>query len=160
MTKVIPNELTKLIFAPSVSDLAAPTVAELTAGKDITALLISLNASTQGNTVPTPSLDTLFETSIPGTVQASFTADFYRDDEKDKDVAWTTLPRRTKGVMVLARFGFSGADNTPVSTDSVECWPIIVTSRSMANTSSGSVQTFSVNCSVPEEPAEDAVVSA
>lgn len=160
MTRIIPNENTRLIFVPTIADILAPKEAEITGGVDLTGLLISLNASTRGNTVPTPSLDTLFETSIPGTVQASFDADFYRDDEPSKDLAWTTLPRSTKGHFVLSRFGGGGTDGEIIATDTVEVWPIIVVSRTMSNTASGTVLTFSVTCSVPEEPEEDAIVAA
>lgn len=159
MTRLIPNENTRLIFCPSVEDLNAPTTAEMEAGEDLTSLLISLNASSRGNTVPTPSLDTLFETSIPGTVQASFDADFYRDDEEDEDTAWTTLPRSTQGVFVISRFAGSGDDGALADGDPVESWPVIVVSRTMANTASGTALTFSVSCSVPQEPVEDATVA-
>lgn len=159
MTRLIPNENTRLVFCPTVTDLAAPTSAEIDSGTDLTGLLISLNASTRGNTVPTPSLDTLFETSIPGTVQASFDADFYRDDEEAEDVAWTTLARSTQGVFIISRFAGSGTDGAITGGDSVECWPVIVVSRTMANTASGTVLSFTASCSVPEEPVEDAVVA-
>jgi hypothetical protein len=57
--------------------------------------------------VPTPSFASLFETSISGTVSATFTAEFYRDDEDD--LAWDTLPRATNGFFVVSRFGFTGS---------------------------------------------------
>lgn len=158
MARLIPNERTWLGFVPEVEDIDAPTVAEIGDAVNLTPFLISLNASSRGNTVPTPSLDTLFETSIPGTVQASLDADFYRDDEID--LAWDTLPRATTGYFVISRFGGSGTGRVPVSSDEVEVWPIAVVSRTMANSGSGTVLTFTVSCSVPREPNENAVVSA
>lgn len=156
MARIIPNEQTYLGFLPTVADLEAPTAAEITAGVDLTKYLISLNAASQGNTVPTPDLSTLFETSIPGTVSASFSADFYRDD--DEDLAWNTLPRRTEGVFVLQRFG-AEPGVAPAAADPVECWPVVIVSRTASNVSSNTAQTFTVTCSVPEEPVEDAVVA-
>ena len=157
MARIIPNENTWLGFVPLVADLAAPTVTEITGAVDLTPYLLSINASSQGNTVPTPNIATLFETSIAGTVQASLSADFYRDD--DEDLAWTTLPRRTRGVFVISRFGGSGTDNRPAASDMVECWPILVVSRTNSNISNNTVMTFTVTGSVPEEPEEDAVVA-
>lgn len=157
MARIIPNEQTYLGFLPTVASLAAPTAAEITAGVDLTKYLISLNAASQGNTVPTPDLSTLFETSIPGTVQASFSADFYRDD--DDDLAWETLPRRTSGVFIVQRFGATPGV-APVAAAPVECWPVVIVSRTASNVSSNTAQTFTVTCSVPEEPVEDAVVAA
>jgi hypothetical protein len=102
MSRLIPNENTWLGFSiVCASPALVPKLAEITGAVVLTSYLLSINASSTGNTVPTPSLDTLFETSIPGTVQAAFTADFYRDD--DTDLAWTTLPRKTEGFMFLRR---------------------------------------------------------
>jgi hypothetical protein len=158
MSRLIPNENTWLGFATTVANIAAPTAAAVAASVVLTPFLISLNASSRGNTVPTPSLDTLFETSIPGTVQASFDADFYRDD--DNDLAWDTLPRATEGFFIISRFGGTGTNNLPIATDEVEVWPVMVVSRSSANMTSNTAMTFTVSCSVPVEPDESAIIAA
>lgn len=160
MARIIPNENTWVGFATTVANIAAPVASEITAAINLTPACISLNASSQGNTVPTPSFDSLFETSTAGTSAASFSADFYRDDETTKDIAWTTLPRATRGFMIISRFGGSGTDNKPIAADKVEVWPVMVTSRTMANMSSNTVQTFTVTCAVTEEPNESATVAA
>lgn len=158
MARLIPNENTWVGFATTVANLDAPTAANLTAAVDLTPYLISINASARGNTVPTPSFDSLFETSIAGTNTATFDADFYRDDVTD--TAWDTLPRATTGYFIVSRFGGSGTGNRPAAADEVEVWPVMVVSRSMANMSNNTVMTFTVSCSVPEEPAETATVAA
>ncbi len=159
MARLIPNESTWVGFATTIAatDLE-PTAAEVAAADVVTPLLISLNASSTGNTVPTPSFDTLFETSVPGTVSAQFSADFYRDDADD--VAWDAFPRGTTGFMIISRFGGSGTDNLPIAADEVEVWPITVTSRTMQNMASNQVLMFSLTCSIPEEPNEAAIVAA
>lgn len=157
--RLIPNENSWVGFSQTKpTNLAAPTAAQISAATEITDLLISLNASSSGNTVPTPSLKRLFETSIPGTSSAQFTADFYRDDEDD--VAWDLFPRGVVGVFYIARFGGTGVGGKPVATDKLEVWPIQVTSRSAAALTSNTAQMFTVTASVPQEPAEDAVVAA
>lgn len=160
MARIIPNEQSWLGFLPAVASVAAPTVAEITAGKDLTPYLISLNASTQGNTVPTPDISTLFETSVPGTVQASLSADFYRDDAAglSGDLAWKTLPRKTTGFFVIQRFGATPGV-APIATAKVEVWPATVVSRTMSNMSSNTVMTFTVTCSIPQVPNEAATVA-
>jgi len=160
MARLIPNENTWVGFAAaaSITNIAAPTAAQVAAAEDVTPHLISLNASSRGNTVPTPSFDTLFETSTAGTSAATFDADFYRDDEDD--AAWELLPRGTRGFFIISRFGGSGANNLPIAADEVEVWPVMVTSRSMANMSNNTVLTFTVSCAVNEEPDEDAVVAS
>ena len=162
MGKLIPNENTWVGFGTTAASVSAPTAANITAAKDLTDYLISLNASSQGNVVPTPSFNTLFETSIVGTSSATFTADFYRDDTTgvSGDLAWKTLPRNTSGYFFISRFGGTGANNLPVAGDTVEVWPVIVVSRTMANMSNNTVMTFTVTGSVPQEPDEAAVVAA
>jgi hypothetical protein len=158
MARIIPNENTWIGFIPggTVVD-QAPTVAQIAAAENLTGYCISLNASSRGNTVPTPAFDSLFETSTAGTSAATFDADFYRDDEDD--TAWETLPRGTRGTFVIARFGGLGADNLPIAGDVVEVWSVMVTSRTMANMSSNTVLTFTASCSVNVEPNEDYTVA-
>jgi len=160
MARIIPNENTWVGFAAdgTITDINAPTAAQIAAAIDLTPYVISLNASSRGNTVPTPSFDSLFETSTVGTSAATFDADFYRDDEDDD--AWTALPRGTRGFFVVSRFGGAGTANLPIAADKVEVWPVMVTSRTMANMSSNTVLTFTVSCAVNVEPAEAATVAA
>jgi hypothetical protein len=160
MARLIPNESTWVGWVDTIADTTGLTAAasEVAGATVVTPWLISLNATSQGNTVPTPSFDTLFETTIPGTVSAQFSADFYRDDEND--LAWDTLPRGTTGYFLISRFGGSGTDNLPIAADEVEVWPVSVTSRTMQNMASNQVLMFSVTCSVPVEPNEAATISA
>ena len=159
MGRIIPNEQTWVGFSATIaaSDLE-PTAAEVAAATDLTPFLMSINASSQGNQVPTPSFDSLFETSILGTSQATFSADFYRDDTAD--TAWTTFPRAVTGYVIISRFGGSGADQIPEASDVVEVWPIEVVSRTASALANNTVQTFTVTCAVNIEPNEAAVVSA
>lgn len=160
MVRIIPNENTWVGFAASgsITNITAPTMAQVAGAVDLTGFVISLNASSRGNTVPTPSFDSLFETTTSGTSAATFDADFYRDD--DDDLAWETLPRGTRGFFIISRFGGSGLNNIPETGDDVEIWPVIVTSRTMANMSSNTVLTFTASCAVNVEPAESATVAA
>ena len=155
MAKVIPNEETAVRFVTTLSSTTSPTATQINAGVDLTPLLVSITASATGNTVPTPALDNLFETSIPGTSSATFSADFYRDDAAD--TAWTTLPRRTAGYFVITRFN-AAATRLAAAGDKVEVWPVTVTSRAAGPLSSNTAQTFTVTCSVPVAPSENATV--
>lgn len=160
MARLIPNENTKVHFVPTIADAnLVPTTTEITGGVNLTEFLVTLDASTSGNTVPTPSFASLFETSISGTVSASFTAEFYRDDETD--TAWETLPRATTGFFVISRFGYGGATpDEPAAGDIVEVWPVLVTARSAMSLTNNEVQRFGIECSVPQEPNEDAELTA
>lgn len=159
MARIIPNENTWIGFTTTApASLSAPTTAEIDACTVLTPYVVSLTASSQGNTVPTPNLDSLFETNVPGTNTASFTADFYRDDAAD--TAWTTLPRATKGYFIVSRFGGSGTNQKPTVGNVVEVWPVWVTARTAGALASNTAQTFTVTAAVPVEPVENAIVSS
>jgi len=165
MANLIPNQNSWIGFvlgtgpAPfGVLNPSAPTVANVAAAVDVTDFIVNINASSTGNTVPTPRLKSLFETSVPGTAAAQFSAEMYRDDEAD--TAWDTFPRGTKGTFLIKRFGGTGTNLRPVAAQTVESWPVIVTSRAPGALASGAAQTFTLTCAVPKEPDEDAVVAA
>ncbi len=162
MSTLIPNENCFIAFSedmPAGLNLV-PTAAEVAAAIVLTDYIISLTANATGNTVPTPKLSSLFEPSIPGTSTAQFTAEMYRDSVAADDLAWNTLPRNQAGVFYIARFGGTGADLLPIATDEVEVWPVRVTSRAGSAMSSNTAQTFTLTCSVPQEPNEAATIAA
>jgi hypothetical protein len=161
MAKIIPNQNTWIGFTTTLGDTTTlvPTDAEVTAATDVTPYVVSLNAASQGNVVPTPSLDKLFETSIPGTSQATFSGDFYRDD--DNDAAWDLWERGERGYFIVSRYGGSGSNHEPSTAGDVcEVWPVFIVSKTMANLANNTVETFTLTCAVPEEPNEAAVVVA
>jgi hypothetical protein len=162
MSTLIPNENCYIAFSEDMpaSPLLVPTAAEVAAAIVLTDFIISLTANATGNTVPTPKLSSLFEPSIPGTSTAQFTAEMYRDSVAADDVAWNTLPRNKAGVFYIARFGGTGTDLLPIATDEVEVWPVRVTSRAGSAMSSNTAQTFTLTCSVPQEPNEAATIAA
>lgn len=182
MSRIIPNERTWIGFLPDkingvaqeIADISAPTETEVKRAIDLTCLCVSLNASFQGNTVPTPQLCSLFETSVPGTSQATFQADFYRDDAATPpfanagnavtgDVAYENLPLGQKGWFIVSRFkaGWAKGDETmPEAGDKVEVWPVYVTSRTDGALASNTALTFSLTCSVPDIPNAEAIVAA
>lgn len=158
MARLIPNENTEVVFVSTIADPGlVPTSTEINGGTDLTGFLVTLDASTTGNTVPTPTFASLFETSISGTVTATFTAEFYRDDETD--TAWTTLPRGTNGYIVVSRFGFATAGTAAIG-DEVEVWPVRITARSAMALTNNEVQRFNVEAAIPEVPNESATLTA
>lgn len=170
--RVIPNEECWIGFLPDVqpADLCSPTLAEIDDCIDLTCFVSSLTASAQGNTVPAPSLCSLFETTVPGTSQATFTGEFYRDGEMSGvppvpvDLAWNTLPRKQKGTFIIGRFGIpkdaTSGDPKPVVGSIVECWPVEITSRGAGPMASGTPLSFTCTAAINIEPCEDAAVAA
>lgn len=168
MARLIANERVKVVWYEGLdafADYTAPTLAELnvaTGKTDLTCYLASLTANATGNTVPTPDLCSLFETSVPGTSTATFTADMYMDDDLAGNVAWDTVPRGAQGYFVISRMLPVGQtpDEDWTSGNFVEVWPAYITSRSAGQLASNTVQVFTVTSSVPKVPKEDYEVPA
>ncbi|MEP7036246.1 MAG: hypothetical protein ABI934_11715 [Actinomycetota bacterium] len=162
MSTLIPNENCWIGFAPDMplSPTLTPTAAEVAAAVELTDFIISLTAGATGNAIPTPKLSSLFEPSIPGTSTAQFTSEMYRDSVSIDDIAWNALARNVSGVFYIARFGGKGAGLLPIALDHVEVWPVRVTSRMPSAMTSNTAQTFTLTCSVPREPNENALISA
>lgn len=165
MSKGIPNQNAYICFLPSngtwvdaipaynvsVLSTLVPTAAEVASAVVLTPLVVGLNASVTGSTVPTPAFDTLFNRTIPGTQDAQFTADFYRDSLHGSDLAWNTLPLLQYGFFIISRFGGSGTNRIPIVGDYVETWPVVVTARAMQQMTTNTVQMFTVTCAVPQQ---------
>ena len=157
--RVIPNETSWIGFTTTKPlNLSAPKVSEITGATKLTGLVISITAQATGNSIPTPDLENIFETSIPGTTTGSFTADFYRDDEDD--LAWETLDRGVAGYFLVSRFGGTGTNGAPAVGDALEVWPVRILSRTASAMASNTAQTFTCTAAVPETPVEDAIVVA
>lgn len=158
--RYIPNQHSWFAFVTTIASVNAPKATELNAAAPasqvLTPLITGLTASTTGQAVPTPGLDSLFETSIAGTVQATFQIDGYRDDVPANDLLWTTLPRGTSGFFVVA---LKAGGGVPAVADKVDVWPIQVLSRTVPNFTSGQVVACQIMCSVPAVPGENVAVS-
>lgn len=157
----------QLRFVPTIANIAAPTVAEITAGTNLTVLLRQdgLKRSVSGNTVDTADASSLYNTNDAGTRDGSFSATFYRDTVAGTDIAWTTLPDLTRGYFVVASpAGFSGAGTgtlkLPVAADRCEVWPIVIISRAPDDEGKDKAMTFTVNVGVTTTPNLSAVVAA
>ena len=162
MANMIPNQNSFVGYAAAAAGKPfgftatnAPTLLEINGLVDLTDFIVSINASATGNTVPTPRLKSLFETNVPGTSSATFTADMYRDDAAD--TAWDTLPRGQRGTFLIKRFGGTGTDGRPATGEDSELWPTQVVSRAASALQSGQAETFTLTASVPIEPVEDYV---
>lgn len=149
-------------FAPTVVNLALPTIAEITAAVDLTCFMRQdgLDRSQEAAVIDVADACSLFDKTDIGTRNANLTMTLYRDSEETDDDAWSALPIGTRGFLIVAMFGFSGVSNAPVAGDRCEVWPVAVSSRSNNAIAKNEPQIFSVTFAVPEAPNDDAVVAA
>jgi hypothetical protein len=153
-----------LRFVPSIANKAAPTVAEINAGTDLTALLVrdGLTTPLEGNTIDVSDVSSSYNSTAAGTYGGQpVGVKLLRDTVSGSDTGWSTLPRLTSGFLVVRRFG--GATNASgdafASAQRVEVWPITVLSREMMQIAENEAQKFEVKCAVTSAPNDSAVVA-
>lgn len=159
MARIIADGEVRIEWIPGadgVDDLAAPTVAELATGENVTPFFSSMDTPLDGEATPAADLSSAFNKTVAGTFGGNVSVESYRESVTDE--AWGLWPRTTEGVFVIRRFG--GSDVAIAVGDDVETYLIRVVTRSPATLDRGSVQMFTIEAAVQEEPNLEAVVAA
>ena len=160
-----------IVFAPTIVAPAAPTVAEIAAGGNLSDHVTrdGLKTPSSGNTIDSSDIGSRFNKTAPGTYggdAAEITA--HRDSKSATDLAWTTLAPDTAGFLIVARAGLGQDSTTGLGTktgpagaaDRVEVYPVTVVSRAMADTGDNETSKFTASLAITGEPVQDAVVAA
>ncbi|MEU3665745.1 hypothetical protein [Streptomyces virginiae] len=105
MSDLISDGKTKVVWASSISNLAAPTTTELNAGSDFTTRItpdgLKLDPSTAD--VDTSSLASTFDTKTVGRVGFDVELTFKRGSTGGEDLPYTTLKYGVSGYLVVRR---------------------------------------------------------
>lgn len=156
MARIISNGEVRIVWVMSIADPSAPTVAEITAGTNITGFISSLDTPLDGNAVDSSDLSSAFNKTVAGKFGGNVNAQMYRDDTAD--TAFSLFPRNTTGFLVIRRIG--GSDNAVIAGDDVDVWPLRVITRSDVALDDESVQAFTVNFAALDEPDIQVAVAA
>lgn len=112
----------KIFFAPTISNKAAPTQAEITAGTDLTPQLAEINGVTFSNQpIDVPDFSSAWTKKIPGEDQADDPALTFYEDSTSNPIK-TALAKGTAGYLVLCPWGST-------ATKVCEVWPVTVASN-------------------------------
>lgn len=155
MSRTIADGEVLINFAPIVANTAAPTVAELGAGTDVTPFLSTIDTPLDGDAVDSSDLASAYNKTVAGTYGGNISAEMYRDDTTD--TAWTTFDRNVEGYFVVRRFGGSGT--AWAVADSAEVYHVRIITKSPGTLDRNNVQMFSVDAAVLDEPVLTAVVA-
>ncbi|MEU9400540.1 hypothetical protein [Streptomyces sp. NPDC048242] len=160
-----------IVFAPSVANPAAPTIAEIAAGVNLSDYVTrdGVKTPSSGNTIDASDIGSRFNKTAPGTYggdAAELTA--HRDSKGADDLAWTTLPQDAIGFLIVARAGFDQQTATGLGTkdgvakagDRCEVLAVTVISRAMNDTGDNETSKFTASLAITAEPEQDAVVAA
>ncbi|MFL6138800.1 MAG: hypothetical protein ACJ74O_13505 [Frankiaceae bacterium] len=160
MAHVLVDGNTRVDWVPTIANLGAPTVAELTAGMNLSHILTA--DGLQGFQPDTAAVDTsalasTFNTAAPG--RASFSGQALRlKKQPGSDTTFTTLVRGTTGFIVIRR-GVD-ADTAYAAANKVAVYPSQCGTRKDLDPEANSVQRYDVPVFLTDEPKLDAVVAA
>lgn len=151
----------KVRWVTTLSSITAPTAAQINAGVDLTPWLRQdgLNRTiTAALTDVADARDTFDRTDI-GTHGASLELSFLRDSVSGSDTAFSTLPRGTRGFLVIAPFGWASAAVTATAADRCEVWTAVVSAISPDAEGKEKAQVIKVTFGLPDAPVLNAVAA-
>ena len=146
-----------VFYVPTIASIAAPTVAEMTAGTPLHDALTAdgVTPNHTENTVSTDMLSGFIRTSI-GTEGLTFNLRFLRDFESAADEVYDLFDERGKaGYLVLSETG-----GGQTATDVVEVYPAEFGRRKRVASTGNAHMAFTVLVAVNENYEDDAVVAA
>lgn len=160
MGDLVNDGKTRVVWAASVANLNAPTVAECNGALDLTKRITPDGLKTDPTTadVDTSSLASRFDTKKAGRVGYETELTFKRGDNPTDDAPYTTLKYRVNGVLIIRR----GIDYETAfaAGQQVEAYPIECGERANIAPAANEVAKFSSPMKVTDAPATDAVVAA
>jgi Tfp pilus assembly protein FimT len=149
-------ESLRVYWVPTIANIAAPTVAEIGAGTNLTDYVPveGVNTDMTENEVTTAMLGDSFIVSDPGTWSARNEVTFMRHITATDDDAWTLFVTNQIGNFVIARFAAAAA------AARVEVYPARSGRRRMQASAENTHQRFLVTLYGTDTPNFDAVVAA
>lgn len=159
--RFIPSAVSKVVFAPSVSNLAAPSSGEISAGVALltpgTSIVEGLKEmagwETDSADVVVPDAATRFDNTIPGRTSAkSPTTLHYSDETGAPGTIRTALAEGTAGYMIIMKQGQTTGRRC-------EVWPCRVSTIVDSPVNSGNeASMFTVKWTISASPNKTAVV--
>jgi hypothetical protein len=151
---------TKVFFIPAAAAPAALTVAEITAGDELTPELAEMNGFTFSNSpIMVPDMDNAYTSQIGGEdTAAESSLTFYEKTGGDAaNPIRVALAKDTPGFVVIVPEGLAGA--TPAAGDDYEIWPAVVTSNARTYTVANEAAQYAVSFSITSPPSEGTVAA-
>lgn len=154
MARLASENNVKVHYLPAVASKAGPTVAEITAGTDITPFLptAGVGVNWTQNNASLAMLDEAFTAEAVGTEGAAIQITFVRDDTADD--AWDLFVRGANAFLLISRFG------DPAVASVVEVYPIQSHRPVPLPPAENEFQQGQVSLAVTDTPELNAVVAA
>lgn len=155
MPKLAHEGNTKVHFLPDAVSLAAPTVANITAGTNLTRFVTKDGVATPNNQnmIDSANIDEVFDSQEVGSYGGSPLAlTMFRDDTDDE--AWELIEYGTRGFVLICRRG------VPILASNVEMYAVAMHAPVPLDTATNEMQKFKAMFAVTQAPNLNAVVAA
>lgn len=153
---------TRVMWVPTITAKAAPTVAELGAGTLLTTqdgiTKDGLQIPTNQNYVDNGALSETFDAQVTGTEGGNITLTIKRNND-GTDAFWALFAERDEIGFLVVRRGLPNEDAIAAAQE-VEVYPAMAHSGVMNNTAGNAQATFNVGMAVTSAPVKQAVVAA
>jgi hypothetical protein len=159
MPAVSHDDIVQWHFVPTITNIAAPTVAQINAGDRILGITNYTMPASEAE-VDVSDIDSQYDTSVVGTNKVGPIELTLKRDDTDESAGWDLFTFRDSGYLVRLPFGGSGALGVPAATDLCEVYPVIVGQKRNEGYGRNAAQKFMVSFYVHEEPSVDSVVAA
>lgn len=158
MSRYVHEGKTRVAFVNTIANKNAPTVAELSAGTDLSTLLTKdgLQVPDQQNMVDSSTLADTFDAQRVGSWGGSVSLTGFRDDTSDD--LWDLAVYGTEGFIVVRRG--AAYDAAWAAAQNVEVYPVEMHEPVPNQTASNEEARFTVACAVTGAPAKRATVAA
>lgn len=159
MGDLISDGKTRVVWASSIANIAAPTAAECNGALDLTKRITpdGLKADPTTADVDTSSLASRFDTRTVGRIGFENELTMKRGDNPTDDLPYTTLKYGVTGYMIVRRgIAFETAF---AAGQQVEVYPAICGERANIPPAANEVSKFTAPIKVTDAPATDAVVA-
>lgn len=161
MARFHPSNKSKVVIAPAVSSLSAPSRAEITAGTVLTVAGSTVAAGlkemsgfeTSASDITVPDVGTDHDGTIPGRTSSSNAMLTFYDDDASATIR-TALAEGTTGYLIIFPYGDSNGVR-------VEVWPIRVSALNDSQVNSANeAKTFTAAVSITSKPNKAATCPA
>ena len=159
MARYANDGMIKATWAPTIANIAAPTVSELNTGDDLECHLTKdgLGVTNNENTVDDGALCEVFDAQLPGSYSTQMALTLKRNNTTLSD-PWGFFARGDEGYLVVRR-GVAAAEAWAAG-QAVEVYPAIAGQKSPAPTASNEQARMTINLYGTSEPELDGVVAA
>lgn len=158
-TRFVRRGITKIYFASTITNISAPTLAEVTGGTDLSPHISAVEGFGWTNQpIETPDLGSTFVSKIAGPDQADDSSlEFY--ELREGSTEFTLLAKGTTGFLVFASAGGTGPGGQVAVGDKVDVFPFEVAGTpSKLITVDNEAAKFRVGVSLTAEPAQNVAI--